>query len=95
MDCVPISIEKKKLIQSQVSGIVYEKASSEQGFRELIALLLNSLLKHERIVWQEKHEESANGFHFRRVNFRGIKFVLQILRTRFYPTLLAYLRDEE
>ena len=41
-----------ELTQAQISEIVYEKASTEQGLHELITLLLNSLLKHERTLCQ-------------------------------------------
>ena len=47
-----------ELTQAQISEIVYEKASSEQGLHELITLLLNSLLKHERTLWQEENKKS-------------------------------------
>ena len=87
-----------KLTQAQISEIVYEKASTEQGLHELITLLLNSLLKHERTLWQEENKEAANGFRARCVRYHGMEFALQIPRTRqggFYPTLLAILRDED
>lgn len=87
-----------ELTQAQISEIVYEKASSAQGLHELITLLLNSLLKHERSLWQEENKEAANGFRARCVRYHGMEFALQIPRTRqggFYPTLLAVLRDEE
>ena len=48
-----------ELTQAQISEIVYEKASSEQGLRELITLLLNSLLKHERTLWQEENKKAV------------------------------------
>ena len=51
-----------ELTQAQITEIFYEKASSEQGLREQITLLLNSLLKHERTLWQEENKEAANGF---------------------------------
>ncbi len=87
-----------ELTQAQISEIVYEKASTEQGLHELITLLLNSLLKHERTLWQEENKEAANGFRARCVRYHGMEFALQIPRTRqggFYPTLLAVLRDED
>ena len=69
--------------------------------RELITILLNSLLKHERTLWQEKQpdeqKESSNGFRARCVRYHGMEFALQVPRTRqggFYPALLAILRDE-
>lgn len=87
-----------ELTQAQISEIVYEMASTEQGLHELITLLLNSLLRHERTLWQEENKEAANGFRARCVRYHGMEFALQIPRTRqggFYPTLLAVLRDEE
>jgi len=48
-----------ELTQAQISEIVYEKASSEQGLHELITLLLNSLLKHERTLWQEENKKAV------------------------------------
>jgi len=51
-----------ELTQAQITEIFYEKASSEQGLREQITLLLNSLLKHERTLWQKENKGSANGF---------------------------------
>ena len=87
-----------KLTQSQISEIVNEMTSSQQGLHDLMQVVLNSILKNERTLWQEDNKEAANGFRPRRINFRGMEFALQIPRTRqggFYPTLLAVLRDEE
>ena len=87
-----------KLTQSQISEIVNEMTSSQQGLHALMQVVLNSILKNERTLWQEDNKEAANGFRPRRINFRGMEFALQIPRTRqggFYPTLLAVLRDEE
>ena len=87
-----------KLTQSQISEIVNEMTSSQQGLHALMQIVLNSILKNERTLWQEDNKEAANGFRPRRINFRGMEFALQIPRTRqggFYPTLLAVLRDEE
>ena len=90
-----------ELTQAQISEIVFEKTSTEEGVRELITILLNSLLKHERTLWQEKQpdeqKESSNGFRARCVRYHGMEFALQVPRTRqggFYPALLAILRDE-
>ena len=66
-----------ELTQAQISEIVYEKASSEQGLHELITLLLNSLLKHERSLWQEENKEAANGFRARCVRYHVMEFALQ------------------
>jgi len=84
-----------KLTQSQISEIVNEMTSSQQGLHDLMQVVLNSILKNERTLWQE---DKSNGFRPRRINFRWMEFALQIPRTRqggFYPTLLAVLRDEE
>ena len=75
-----------ELTQAQISEIVLEETNREEGVRELITTHLNSLLKHERTLWQEKQpdeqKESSNGFRTRCVRYHGMEFALQVPRIR-------------
>jgi len=86
-----------ELTREQMSEYITEKTASFEGLQELMTVVLNSLMKHERSVWQESGHEAANGFRARKLRCKRFEFALQIPRTRdggFHPTLLAVLRAE-
>lgn len=87
-----------ELTQEQMSAFISEKTATVEGLQDLITVLFNSLMLHERSVWQaEEGHESADGFRQRRIRNGGFEFLLKVPRTcegGFYPFLLAILRNE-
>lgn len=84
--------------QEQISEIITKLAREEGGFRKVMTLTLESLMKAERALWNEEHSDISNGFRPRRVFGDGRMLEIQVPRTRqgnFYPMLLATLKDQQ
>lgn len=87
-----------ELTQAQISEFISDMPQTQQGLHDVVEILLNSILKNERALWQEENPEAANGFRPCKIRYHRMEFALQIPRTRqgdFYPVLLAILRDQE
>jgi transposase-like protein len=84
--------------QEQISEIITKIATQEGGFRKVMTLTLEGLMKAERILWNESQSDVSNGFRPRRVLGDGRMLELQVPRSRkgnFYPMLLATLKDQQ
>jgi putative transposase len=84
--------------QEQIREIISKIANQEEGFRKVMTLTLEGLMKAERALWNSTHEDVSNGFRPRRVFGDGKMLSLQVPRTRegnFYPMLLATLKDQQ
>ncbi|MGM9830868.1 MAG: IS256 family transposase [Paludibacteraceae bacterium] len=87
-----------ELTQQQISEFISKQTSNYSSFSELMSLILNSLMRHERQIWQSEHAESSNGFRPRRWRSGGYEFSLRVPRTRnggFVPMLLGVIRNED
>ena len=84
--------------QSQISEILDTIATGKDGYRELMKLALESIMRAERHAFNEVHGDSSNGYRFRSVLSHGGKLELVIPRTRnqnFYPLILALIKDQQ
>ena len=66
-----------ELTREQISEYITEKTTSFQGLQELMTVVINSLMKHERTAWQQTGHEAANGFRARTLRYQRFEFALQ------------------
>jgi transposase-like protein len=84
--------------QEQISEIITKIATQEGGFRKVMTLTLEGLMKAERALWNATQSDVSNGFRPRRVFGDGRMLELRVPRSRngnFYPMLLATLKDQQ
>jgi transposase-like protein len=88
-----------QLSKTQISALLTEIASQEDGFNEILRMSFEAMMKAER---QEYLIQSADdkGNRFRQVKAygRGKMLELRVPRTRegnFYPLLMSVLRDQD
>lgn len=88
-----------QLSKTQITALLTEVASQEDGFNELLRMSFEAMMKAER---QEHLFESlgdkGNGFRQVKAYGRGKMLELRVPRTRegnFYPLLMSVLRDQE
>jgi len=83
----------------QISELLLEIASSDNGTQLLMQMTLETFMKSERSLHQQENpSDYANGFRTRLAKGYGKEMVLKVPRTRsgtFYPALLSVLRDED
>lgn len=88
-----------QLSKTQITALLTEVASQEDGFNELLRMSFEAMMKAER----EEHlkqtkEDKGNGFRQVKAYGRGKMLELRVPRTRdgnFYPLLMSVLRDQE
>lgn len=88
-----------QLSKTQITALLTEVASQEDGFNEILRMSFEALMKAER----QEHllrstEDKGNGFRQVRAYGRGKMLELRVPRTRdgnFYPVLMSVLRDQE
>lgn len=83
---------------AQMSEIISSITNGKEGFKELIHLGMESLMKSERAIYNEQTNDVSNGFRDRKVYHNGQMFQIQVPRSRegnFYPMLLGVLKDQE
>lgn len=76
---------------AQMSEIISSITNGKEGFKELIHLGMESLMKSERAIYNEQTNDVSNGFRDRKVYHNGQMFQIQVPRSRegnFYPMLL-------
>ena len=82
----------------QISELLLEIATSDNGTNLLMQMTLETFMKSERSLHQQENSSDyANGFRTRLAKGYGKEMILQVPRTRsgtFYPALLGILRDE-
>jgi len=88
-----------QLSKTQISALLTEVASQEDGFNEILRMTFEAMMKAER---QEHLIESSgdkgNGFRQVKAYGRGKMLELRVPRTRegnFYPLIMSVLRDQE
>lgn len=84
--------------QEQMSEIFDEIASKKDGYRHLLKLSLESIMKAERNGFNLKHSDSSNGYRMSSVFAHQSKLELVIPRSRhhnFYPLILALIKDQD
>lgn len=87
-----------ELTREQISEFILKATSSSDGFNQLIEVILNSLMHHERRMFLDEASDSGNGFRPRRFCYGHYEFRLKVPRTRqgsFYPVLLAVIKRED
>ncbi|MDY3943196.1 MAG: hypothetical protein SOY99_05140, partial [Alloprevotella sp.] len=55
-----------ELTREQISEFILKATSSSDGFNQLIEVILNSLMHHERRMFLDEASDSGNGFRPRR-----------------------------
>ncbi len=84
--------------QEQMSEIFDEIASKKDGYRHLLKLSLESIMKAERNGFNLKYSDSSNGYRMSSVFAHQSKLELVIPRSRhhnFYPLILALIKDQD
>lgn len=87
-----------ELTHEQISEFILKATSNSDGFNQLIEVILNSLMHHERRMFLDDSSDSGNGFRPRRFCYGHYEFRLKVPRTRqgsFYPVLLAVIKRED
>lgn len=88
-----------QLSKTQITALLTEVASQEDGFNELLRMSFEALMKAERQEHLYQSEgDKGNGFRQVKAYGRGKMLELRVPRTRegnFYPLLMSVLRDQE
>jgi putative transposase len=87
-----------ELTQLQISEVLTTLAREKDGFKQLMTLTIDAMMKAEREIHNEKVLDSSNGFRPRRVFSSGHLLQIKVPRSRngnFYPMLLATLNDQQ
>lgn len=88
-----------QLSKTQITALLTEVASQEDGFNEILRMSFEAMMKAER----QEHllrstEDKGNGFRQVKAYGRGKMLELRVPRTRegnFHPVLMSVLRDQE
>lgn len=88
-----------QLSKTQITALLTEVASQEDGFNEILRMSFEAMMKAER----QEHllqasDDKGNGFRQVKAYGRGKMLELRVPRTRegnFYPMLMSVLRDQE
>jgi len=84
--------------QEQITKILTEVASGQEGIQKVLELSLEAMMRAERLVHNESHADVSNGYRKVKALGHGRQLRLQVPRSRnssFYPVLLSVLRDQE
>jgi len=84
--------------QEQVTKILSEVASQDEGFNRVLQLSLEALMRAERELHNSTKRDVSNGYRWRKAIGKQKQLRLQVPRTRyhqFYPVILAVLKDQE
>lgn len=87
-----------ELTHLQISEVLTTLAKEKDGFKQLMTLSIDAMMKAERVIFNEKENDSSNGFRPRRVFGQGQMLEIKVPRSRsgnFYPLLLATLKDQQ
>jgi putative transposase len=88
-----------QLSKSQITALLAEVASQEDGFNELLRMSFEAMMKAERQEHlNQMQSDKGNGFRQVKAYGRGKMLELRVPRTRdgnFYPLLMSVLRDQE
>jgi len=84
--------------QEQITKILSEVASSEDGFNQVLQISLEAMMRAEREEHNSTNSDLSNGFRSVRTFGHGKQLRLSVPRSRnssFYPILLGVLRNQE
>lgn len=84
--------------QEQITKILSEVASSEDGFNQVLQISLEAMMRAERQEHNSSSSDVSNGFRSVRTFGYGQQLRLSVPRTRnssFYPVLLGVLRNQD
>ena len=88
-----------QLSKTQITALLTEVASQEDGFNEILRMSFEAMMKAERQEHlMQSTEDKGNGFRQVKAYGRGKMLELRVPRTRegnFYPVLMSVLRDQE
>lgn len=83
--------------QEQISEILLTIAKEKDGYRQLLKLSLEAIMRAERKQFNQIHSDYSNGYRFSNVCVHNGKMELVIPRSRhnnFYPLILALIKDQ-
>jgi hypothetical protein len=84
--------------QEQITKILSEVASSDNGFNQVLQISLEAMMRAEREEHNSSNSDVSNGFRSVRSFGHGKQLRLSVPRSRnssFYPILLGVLRNQE
>lgn len=88
-----------QLSKTQISALLTEIASQEDGFNEILGMSFEAMMKAERQEHLiQARDDKGNGFRQVKAYGRGKMLELRVPRTRegnFYPLLMSVLRDQD
>lgn len=88
-----------QLSKAQITAVLTELASQEEGFKELMQMSFEAIMKAERNEHLESTEsDKGNGYRQVKAYGRGKMLELRVPRTRsgnFYPILMNVLKDQD
>ena len=88
-----------QLSTTQITDLLTEVASQEDGFNKILRMTFEAMMKAERQEHlMQSTEDKGNGFRQVKAYGRGKMLELRVPRTRegnFYPVLMSVLRDQE
>jgi putative transposase len=88
-----------QLSKAQITALLTEVASQEDGFNEILRITFEAMMKAERQEHLlEIDSDKGNGYRQVKAYGRGKMLELRVPRTRegnFYPILMSVLRDQE
>lgn len=83
--------------QTQITEIIESIINEEDGLNKILQTSLEAIMKSEREIFNELHQDYSNGYRKRRAFGHQKSIELTVPRTRngFYPTILALLKNQE
>lgn len=84
--------------QEQICDILNDIANKKDGYRELLKMSLEAIMRSERSAFNSHHGDSSNGYRFSSVFAHNTKMELVIPRSRhhnFYPLILSLIKDQD
>ncbi len=84
--------------QEQICNILDEIANKKDGYRELLKLSLESIMRAEREEFNHSTNDSSNGYRLSSVFAHKSKLELVVPRSRhhnFYPLILGLIKDQD
>ncbi len=84
--------------QEQICNILDEIANKQDGYRELLKMSLEAIMRAEREEFNNKTSDSSNGYRLSSVFAHKSKLELVVPRSRhhnFYPLILGLIKDQD
>jgi len=84
--------------QEQISSIFDELANKKEGYKHLLKMSLEAIMRAEREQFNLNHDDSSNGYRLSSVFAHKSKIELVIPRSRhhnYYPLILSVIKDQD